>query len=140
MIQRPQYKEWLDEFREKKLIKVLTGLRRAGKSTILEMYIKSLKECGVGDGRIVSINFEKFEFEPLTDPVVLHKHVLDSLVPGKMTYMFLDEIQHVTNYEKVLDSLYVRDGIDLYVTGSTADLLSSAIATRLTGRYVEVKT
>ena len=138
MIQRPQYKEWLDEFREKKLIKVLTGLRRAGKSTILEMYIKSLKECGVADERIVSINFEKFEFEPLTNPVVLHKHVLDSLVPEKMTYVFLDEIQHVTDYEKVLDSLYVRDGIDLYVTGSTADLLSSEIATRLTGRYVEV--
>lgn len=138
MIQRPRYKKWLDEFREKKLIKVLTGLRRSGKSTILDMYIESLKAGGVADDRIVGINFEKLEFEPLTDPVKLHAKILDSLAPGKMTYVFLDEIQHVSEYEKVIDSLYVRDGIDLYITGSTADLLSSEIASRLTGRYVEI--
>ena len=138
MIQRPRYKKWLDEFREKKLIKVLTGLRRSGKSTILDMYVESLKACGVAEDRIVYINFEMLESEPLSDPVKLHKKVLDSLVPGKMTYVFLDEVQHVTEYEKVMDSLYVRDGIDLYITGSTADLLSSEIASRLTGRYVEI--
>ena len=120
MIQRPRYKKWLDEFREKKLIKVLTGLRRSGKSTILDMYVESLKACGVAEDRIVYINFEMLEAEPLTDPLKLHKKILDSLVPGKMTYVFLDEVQHVTEYEKVMDSLYVRDGIDLYITGSTA--------------------
>lgn len=139
MIQRPRYKKWLDEFREKKLIKVLTGLRRSGKSTILDMYVESLKACGVAENRIVYINFEMLESEPLADPVKLHKKILDSLVLGKMTYVFLDEVQHVTEYEKVMDdSLYVRDGIDLYITGSTADLLSSEIASRLTGRYVEI--
>ena len=138
MIQRPRYKKWLDEFREKKLIKVLTGLRRSGKSTILDMYVESLKACGVAEDRIVYINFEMLEAEPLTDPVKLHKKILDSLAPGKMTYVFLDEVQHVTEYEKVMDSLYVRDGIDLYITGSTAELLSSEIASRLTGRYVEI--
>ena len=100
MIQRPRYKKWLDEFREKKLIKVLTGLRRSGKSTILDMYVEYLKTCGIAEDRIVYINFEMLESEPLTDPVKLHKKILDSLVPDKMTYVFLDEVQHVTEYGK----------------------------------------
>jgi hypothetical protein len=130
--------KWLDEFRQKKLVKVLTGLRRSGKSTILDMYMQSLRDAGVPNDRIVSINFEKLEFEPFTDPAKLHAEVLSRLSPGLMTYVFLDEIQHVEDYEKVVDSLYVREGIDLYITGSTADLLSSEIASRLTGRYVEI--
>ena len=138
LIRRDDYMKWLDEFRQKKLVKVLTGLRRSGKSTILEMYMQSLMDEGVPSDRIVSINFEKLEFEPLTDPAKLHAEVLSRLSPGLMTYVFLDEIQNVEGYEKVVDSLYVRDGIDLYITGSTADLLSSEIASRLTGRYVEI--
>ena len=131
LIRRDDYMKWLDEFRQKKLVKVLTGLRRSGKSTILEMYMQSLMDEGVPSDRIVSINFEKLEFEPLTDPAKLHAEVLSRLSPGLMTYVFLDEIQNVEGYEKVVDSLYVRDGIDLYITGSTADLLSSEIASRL---------
>ena len=138
LIRRDDYMKWLDEFRQKKLVKVLTGLRRSGKSTILEMYMQSLMDEGVPSDRIVSINFEKLEFEPLTDPAKLHAEVLSRLSPGLMTYVFLDEIQNVEGYEKVVDSLHVRDGIDLYITGSTADLLSSEIASRLTGRYVEI--
>lgn len=138
LIRRDDYMKWLDEFRQKKLVKVLTGLRRSGKSTILEMYMQSLMDEGVPSDRIVSINFEKLEFESLTDPAKLHAEVLSRLSPGLMTYVFLDEIQNVEGYEKVVDSLYVRDGIDLYITGSTADLLSSEIASRLTGRYVEI--
>lgn len=138
LIRRDDYRKWLDEFREKKLVKVLTGLRRSGKSTILEMYMRSLMDMGVSCDRIVSINFEKLEFEPLMDPAKLHAEVLSKLRPGRMTYVFLDEIQHVADYEKVVDSLYARDNIDLYITGSTADLLSSEIASRLTGRYVEI--
>ncbi len=138
IIRRDDYMKWLDEFRQKKLVKVLTGLRRSGKSTILDMYMQSLRDTGVPNDRIVSINFEKLEFEPFTDPAKLHAEVLSRLSPGLMTYVFLDEIQHVEDYEKVVDSLYVREGIDLYITGSTADLLSSEIASRLTGRYVEI--
>ena len=138
LICRDEYKKWLDEFRQKKLVKVLTGLRRSGKSTILEMYMQTLMDEGVPSNGIVSINFEKLEFEPLTDPARLHAEILSRLSPGQTTYVFLDEIQQVKGYEKVVDSLYVRDGIDLYITGSTADLLSSEIASRLTGRYVEI--
>jgi len=138
IIPRNRYQQWLDEFRDKKLVKVLTGLRRSGKSTILEIYIQHLIESGVPRERILCINFEKFEFEALTDPVRLHEMILETLTPGQMTYVFLDEIQHVRDFEKVIDSLYVRDAIDIYITGSTAELLSSEIATRLTGRYVEI--
>lgn len=138
LIPRKEYCDWLDEFREKKLIKVLTGLRRSGKSTILEMYIDRLVAAGVARDQIVSINFEKLEFLPLLNPVKLHEKILSCLMPGKTVYVFLDEVQHVEEYEKVVDSLHVRNGIDLYITGSTANLLSSEIATRLTGRYVEI--
>jgi predicted AAA+ superfamily ATPase len=138
LIRRDIYKKWIDEFREKRLVKVLTGLRRSGKSTILEMYMASLREEGVEQSQIISINFEQLEFAELLDPLKLHNKILSSLIPGKMMYVFLDEIQHVKDYEKVIDSLYVRQGLDLYITGSTADLLSSEIASRLTGRYVEI--
>ena len=138
LIRRDIYKKWIDEFREKRLVKVLTGLRRSGKSTILEMYMASLREEGVAQSQIISINFEQLEFAELLDPLKLHNKILSSLIPGKMMYVFLDEIQHVKDYEKVIDSLYVRQGLDLYITGSTADLLSSEIASRLTGRYVEI--
>ena len=87
---------------------------------------------------IVSLNFEQFENEELLEPHKLHSFILGKMVPGKVLYVFLDEIQHVKDYEKVVDSLYARAGIDLYITGSTADLLSSEIATRLTGRFVEI--
>lgn len=138
MIERPSYIEWLDEFRDKKLVKVLTGLRRSGKSTILELYQARLRQLGVAADRIVSFNFELFENEPYLDAHRLHSEIVSRIRQGETLYVFLDEIQHVTGYEKVLDSLYARSGVDVYVTGSTADLLSSEIATRLTGRYVEV--
>lgn len=138
LIKRDHYKKWLDEFRDKNLIKVLTGLRRSGKSTILEMYMDSLLEDGIEQSQIIFINFERLEFAEFLDPLKLHDRILSSLVPEKTTYVFLDEIQHVKQYEKVIDSLYVRKGLDLYITGSTADLLSSEIASRLTGRYVEI--
>ena len=138
LIERTHYKKWLDEFREKKLVKVLTGLRRSGKSTILEMYMDSLLKEGVAQSQIISINFEQLEFAEFLDPLKLHEKILSSLAADRTTYVFLDEIQHVKDYEKVIDSLYVRKGLDLYITGSTADLLSSQIASRLTGRYVEI--
>jgi predicted AAA+ superfamily ATPase len=138
LIERNNYKKWLDEFREKRLVKVLTGLRRSGKSTILEMYMASLLKEGVDQSQIISMNFEQLEFAEFLNPLKLHEKILSSLVADRTTYVFLDEIQHVKEYEKVIDSLYVRKGLDLYITGSTADLLSSEIASRLTGRYVEI--
>lgn len=138
MIERPIYIIWLDEFRDKKLIKVLTGMRRSGKSTIFELYKERLRQAGVSADRIVSFNFELFENEPYLDAHRLHSDIVSRIRPNETLYVFLDEIQHVKGYEKVLDSLYARTGVDIYVTGSTADLLSSEIASRLTGRYVEV--
>ena len=137
-IPRDEYLNWLEEFRDKKLIKVLTGIRRCGKSTILEMFGESLVAKGIPRGRILTINFEEFENEPYLEPHKLHDRIMSAVVPGEKLYVFLDEIQQVKEYEKVLDSLYVKKDLDLYVTGSTADLLSSEIATRLTGRYVEI--
>lgn len=137
-IPRKEYLAWLAEFKDKKLIKVLTGMRRSGKSTIMEMFAKSLVDQSVPSDRILLINFEEFENEPYLDPHALHDRIMQSVVPGERLYVFLDEVQHVKGYERVLDSLYVKPDIDLYVTGSTADLLSSEIASRLTGRYVEI--
>ena len=137
LIPRTEYLEWLNEFRDKNLIKVLTGLRRSGKSTIMRMFADTLIASGVPRGRILTLNFEEFENEPYLDPHKLHDRIMSAAGDEKL-YVFLDEIQHVASYEKVLDSLYVKPNIDLYVTGSTADMLSSDISTRLTGRYVEI--
>jgi len=137
-IPREDYLTWLRQFRDKKLIKVLTGMRRVGKSTILELFRRELRMEGVAADRIVSINFEELENESLRNAKELHGYIVGELARGKKTYVFLDEIQKVDRYEEVLDSLYVKPGIDIYITGSTADMFSSEIATLLTGRYVEI--
>lgn len=137
-IQREAYMTWLAQFRDKPLIKVLTGMRRVGKSTIMKMFAQALRRDGVSASRIVMVNFEELENAPLRTAEALHKFIVGKLAKGVTTYVFLDEIQRVERYEEVLDSLYVKKGVDLYVTGSTADLFSSEIATLLTGRYVEM--
>ena len=137
-IQRETYMTWLAQFRDKPLIKVLTGMRRVGKSTILKLFAQWLKREGVPASRIIMVNFEELENASLRTADALHRFIVGKLAKGKTTYVFLDEIQRVERYEEVLDSLYVKKGIDLYVTGSTADLFSSEIATLLTGRYVEM--
>ena len=137
-VARTHYLNWLEQFRDRPLMKVLTGMRRVGKSTILQMFAQSLKRRGVPASRIVMLNFEELENEPLRDAKTLHGFLKGKLAKGKTTYIFLDEIQKVERYEEVLDSLYVKKGVDLYVTGSTANLFSSEIATALTGRYVEI--
>jgi predicted AAA+ superfamily ATPase len=120
------------------LVKVITGVRRSGKSTLLELFRADLIENEVAEQNIISLNFEDLDNEPLTDYQNLHQYVLDRLQDGK-NYVFLDEIQKVDQFEKVVDSLYVRDNIDLYITGSNAYFMSSEFATLLTGRYVEIK-
>lgn len=138
LVYREDYMRWLAAFREKPLIKVLTGLRRVGKSTCLKMFADTLLKEGVEPRQIVSLNFEELELEALREAGALYAFLKAQLIPGKTVYFFLDEIQRVDRFEEVLDSLYVKPGVDLYVTGSNARLFSSEIATLLTGRYVEL--
>lgn len=138
LIERKEYTDWLKRYRDKKIIKVITGLRRVGKSTIFELYIAQLLKEGVAPEQIVKINFEELENEPLLDRSVLYRYLTDKLLPDRKLYIFLDEVQRVPEFEKVVDSLFVKDNVDLYITGSNAKFLSSEIATLLTGRYVEI--
>lgn len=138
MIQRETYMERLYGFKDKHLIKIVTGVRRCGKSTLLEMFRDRLKQEGIQDEQILWLNFEDFALSDLTDPRRLHEHVLANMASEGKTYVFLDEIQMVKDFPRVVDSLFLRRNLDLYLTGSNACLLSHEIATLLSGRYVEV--
>ena len=137
-IKREEYLERLRNLKHKKLIKILTGIRRCGKSTVLEMFKNELLKSGVDENQIIFINFEDYDNKSLHNPDVLYNHIKKLLTP-KMNYIFLDEIQRVENFPEVVDSLYIKDNVDLYLTGSNSSLLSSEIATLISGRYVEIK-
>lgn len=137
LIRRDEYMDWLSNYRDKQIIKVLTGLRRVGKSTIFTLFIEELRKQGVPDEQIVFINFEEIENERFLDRHALYDHII-SKRNGKKLYVFLDEIQRVEKFEEVVNSLFVKEDIDVYLTGSNAKFLSSEIATFLTGRYVEI--
>ena len=139
MVQRKEYLDQLISWKDEQVIKVVTGIRRCGKSTLLMQFQQWLKENGVTQEQIVSVNFEELEYEDLLDYKKLHQYLKERLVRGKITYIFLDEIQKVPSFEKVVDSLYVKPNVDLYITGSNAYMLSGDLATLLTGRYVEIK-
>ena len=139
VVERKEYLERLIQWKDEQVIKVVTGIRRCGKSTLLLQYQEWLKASGVSDEQIVTINFEELEYEELQDYKKLYAYLKNRLCKGKMTYIFLDEIQKVSAFEKVVDSLYVKPQVDLYVTGSNAYMLSGDLATLLTGRYVEIK-
>lgn len=139
MVQRKEYLDQLINWKDEQVIKVVTGIRRCGKSTLLLQFQQWLKENGVTDEQIVSVNFEELEYEELLDYKKLYQYLKERLVNGKTTYIFLDEIQKVSSFEKVVDSLYVKPNVDLYITGSNAYMLSGDLATLLTGRYVEIK-
>ena len=138
MVQRKQYMEKLKKMKDKKIIKVVTGIRRCGKSTLLLMFRAYLTECGVEENQIISVNFEDISNEPLLDYRKLHEHITKRLIPGKMTYVFLDEIQNVPMFQKAVDSLFIKDNVDIYITGSNAQMLSGELATLLAGRYIEI--
>ena len=138
-IQRESYLSILKNFKDKQIIKVITGIRRCGKSTLLELFQEYLKENGVEEKQIVSINFENADYEELQDRKKLHEYLKSKLVKNKKTYIFLDEIQNVNEFERTVDSLFINKDVDLYITGSNAYLLSSELATLLTGRYIEIK-
>lgn len=125
-------------FRDKKVIKVITGIRRCGKSTLMEIYRDWLEEQGVAESQIVFINFEDFDYYELRDPHALYDYVRQRIHTDKMNYLFFDEIQHVKDFPDVINSLNIKPYTDIYVTGSNAFLLSSEIATLLSGRYVEI--
>lgn len=138
MVQRNEYLEQLKKWKDEQVIKVITGIRRCGKSTLLELYQDYLKSSGVTDDQIISINFEELEYEELLDYKALYNYVKERLHNSKTTYVFLDEIQQVENFQKAVDSLYVKKNVDVYITGSNAYLLSGELATLLSGRYVEI--
>ena len=135
MVERKEYLDRLIQWKDEQVIKVVTGIRRCGKSTLQSW----LKLNGISEKQIVSINFEELEYEDLQDYRKLYSYLKEHLCEGEKTYFFLDEIQKVPSFEKVVDSLYVKPDVDIYITGSNACMLSGDLATLLTGRYVEIQ-
>lgn len=138
MVERKEYLNQLWDWKDEQIIKVVTGIRRCGKSVLLKQYQDKLMAAGIVSKQIISINFENLDYEELLDYKALYRYIRERLCSDKMTYIFLDEVQNVPNFQKVVDSLYVQDNVDVYITGSNAYLLSSELATLLSGRYVEI--
>ena len=139
MVERKEYLNSLIQWKEEQVIKVVTGIRRCGKSTLLVQYQSWLLKNNVSENQIISINFEELEYEELLDYKKLYTYLKERLCPGRTTYIFLDEVQKVPYFEKAVDSIYIKPNVDLYITGSNAYLLSGDLATLLTGRYVEIR-
>lgn len=139
MIIRKEYLENLSSFREKRLIKVVTGIRRCGKSTLFELYQEYLKNHGVESRQIISLNLEDGEYGDIENHKDLYNLVKSMLLPDRMNYIFLDEVQRVSDFQKAVDSLFIKKNCDVYITGSNAYLLSGELATLLSGRYVQIK-
>jgi predicted AAA+ superfamily ATPase len=138
LVKRHDYLEWLKSWREKQLIKVVAGVRRCGKSTLFKLYIDWLLETGVSPKQIISINLEELEYENLLNYRDLYDYIKARLYKDGYTYVFIDEVQNCKNYEKAVDSLFVKDNVDVYITGSNAYMLSGELATLLSGRYVQI--
>lgn len=142
MIERPEYIKQLIDLKDKNIIKVITGIRRCGKSTLLDLYEDYLLKHDVSENQIVRINFEETEdeeYKNLTNHTALYNYIKKKLVANKMNYIILDEIQHVEEFQKAVDALFVKKNIDLYITGSNSYMLSGELATLLSGRYMEIK-
>lgn len=137
-LERRDYLNWLIKWKDQQIIKVVTGVRRCGKSTLFHIFQDYLLENGVEKDQIIAINFEDLDYEELTDYKELYRYVKAKMTDGRMNYIFLDEIQHVKEYEKTVDSLMLKENCDVYITGSNAYFLSGELATLLTGRYVEL--
>lgn len=136
---RKEYLSKLLSYKDKDLIKVVSGLRRSGKSTLFELYRQTLLQMGVKDKQIVFLNFEEFELRKfLNDLDSLYAHIISQLDLSKPCYVFLDEVQNVNEFERLVDGLFVKPNIDVYITGSNAFLLSGELATLLSGRYIEI--
>lgn len=139
IIARPLYLDFLRRHRDRQLIKVISGVRRAGKSVLFQLFKDELLASGVNPEQIISLNFEDLTYYDLRDFRRLNAYIEERLVSDKTNYIFLDEIQHVPQFELVADSLFIKPNVDLYLTGSNAHFMSSQLATNLTGRYVELE-
>lgn len=138
LIERKAYLEQLAMWRKEEMIKVVTGVRRCGKSTLFDLYIERLKADGVTDEQIVFVNLEDEDYAELLDYKKLHEYVKTRILKDKWTYVFIDEIQNCEEYERAVSSLYLRKKVDIYITGSNAYMLSGELATKLTARYIEI--
>lgn len=139
MIERNEYLNVLKRFKDKELIKVITGIRRCGKSTLLEMYKDYLLANGITEDQIISINLEDLKYNFIEDYMSLYNYICNKLKSNRKNYVFIDEVQKINEFQKTVDSLYIKKNVDLYITGSNANLLSSELATLLSGRYIEIK-
>lgn len=138
IVERTEYIEELKKWKDKNLIKVITGIRRCGKSTLFRLYIEYLKGLKIDDEHIISINLESLDYD-FKDYRDLYNYIMSKINDDKKYYVFLDEIQNIEEFQKVVDGLYIKENIDIYITGSNAFLLSGELATLLTGRYVEIR-
>lgn len=139
LISRKEYLDWLCRWQDKQIIKVVSGVRRCGKSTLFTLFKQNLLKQGVDEKQIISINFEAMEFEALRNYHTLYQYINDHLQQDCKNYIFLDEVQHCMEYQKAVDSLFIKDNCDIYLTGSNAYFMSGELATVLSGRYVELK-
>ena len=139
MLKREIYLKRIRDFYDSDLIKILVGIRRSGKSVILNQIIEELKNRGINENHIIYINFEFIEFEELTDYKKLNKYVKDKITDNSLYYLFFDEIQNVEKFEKVINSLRASQKVSIFITGSNSRLLSEELSTVLSGRYVTFK-
>ena len=138
MIERKEYLSMLIENRDRDIIKVVTGVRRCGKSTLFALYINWLRENGVSPDQIISVNLEDLEYEALNEYHTLYAYIKERLCPDRQNYVFIDEVQNCTGFEKAVDNLFIKPNVDVYITGSNAFMLSGELATLLSGRYITV--
>ncbi len=138
MLERKEPLDFLIKLKEKKIIKVITGIRRCGKSTLFKIFQEYLLKNNIKKEQIININFEDPEYLQYKDWVELYNYLNKKIVKNKMYYIFLDEIQVLENFEKLVDGLYIKDNVDIYITGSNSYLLSGELATFLTGRYMQI--
>lgn len=139
LIKREPYFSKILGYKDKKIIKVVTGVRRCGKSTLLSMYRQYLLDNGVDTEQIIFINFEDLKYENILDKSSLYEYLTENMSKDKMNYIFLDEVQNVSEFEKVINSVFLRENVDIYITGSNSYMLSGELATFLTGRYIQIE-
>lgn len=139
VITRETYINHLEKWREKKVIKIITGIRRAGKSSLFTMFIAHLKNTGVQENQIVYLNLEDMAHSALLDSSELYNYISARLIQNKYTYIFIDEVQNCAGFEKAINSLSLKPSVDIYLTGSNAYFLSGELATLLSGRYITIE-
>lgn len=138
LIERKQYMQQLRNLKDQNVIKVISGVRRCGKSTLLMMFAEELIQSGIERKQIQFYNFEDLDTLAIGNIFQIHTYIKERLVDNKSNYIFLDEIQNIAEFQRLVDSLYIKPNVDVYITGSNAYLLSGELATLLTGRYIEI--